>query len=103
METQFLLFLLAGMVAMFAIMILSGRVYGVPIWKIAVIALFLTPIGYLGTKLMFFIEAGRWDGRSLFGAVFLVPMLMYPVARLLKKRHCSMSILAVAMSCSASV
>ena len=80
----FYLFLLGGMVAMFVIMLVCGRHFGMPVWKIAVFAVILTAVGYLGAKCMAFIESGNWSGRSLFGSVFLAPLLMFPVAKIFK-------------------
>jgi len=75
---------MGGMVAMFFVMWFCGRIYDIPVWKIAVSAVLLTAIGYLGAKLMFFIESGGWSGRSLFGSIFLAPILMYPVTKVLR-------------------
>ena len=87
MDKSFYWFLLGGMIAMFLVMWFCSRVYGIALWKIVATALILTPAGYFGAKLMFFIEAGGWDGRSLYGAVFLVPIIMMPTAKLLKIRY----------------
>lgn len=81
------MFLLIGMAAMFLVMLISGRVYGFSIGKIAAIALFLMPAGYFGAAGMFFIESGYWGGRSLYGAIFLVPLVMLPVSRILKVKY----------------
>ena len=80
----FYLFLLGGMLAMFVIMLVCGRHFGMPTWKIAVFAVILTAVGYLGAKCMSFIETGNWGGRSLFGSIFLAPVLMYPAAKIFK-------------------
>ena len=80
----FYLFLAAGMVAMMCVMVSLGKYYDISAKKCIIAAMFLTVIGYAGTKLMFYIECGSWEGRSLFGSLFLVPVLMYPVAKLLK-------------------
>ena len=37
--------------------------------------------------MMFWIESGKWNGRSYFGAVFLVPVLLFPTAKILKVRY----------------
>ena len=84
METSFLIFLLIGMVAMFIVMGIGCRTYGIPLWKIAVITALLMPAGYYGAVTMCYIESGSWTGRSLYGAVFLVPIVMLPAAKLLK-------------------
>ena len=73
-----------GMLAVFAAMCYINRFYNIPLWKVAVSCILLAAIGMIGVKLMFFIESGNWTGRSFYGAVFLIPVLMFPVARLLK-------------------
>lgn len=80
----FYVFLAVGMVAMAVCMVKLGKVYDMPAVKVMIAAVLLTVIGFLGIKLMFFIETGRWSGRSLYGSVFLVPVLMYPAALLLQ-------------------
>lgn len=87
MNSTFFYFLFAGMAAMFVVMWFCARVYNIRVWKIAAIAVFLMPAGYYGAKLMFCIEAGYWSGRSLYGAIFLVPVVMLPVGKLLKLRY----------------
>lgn len=72
---------------MFLVMWLCSSVYGVDLWKVAVTALILTATGCYGAKLMHFIESGSWGGRSLYGAIFLVPVIMLPTATLLKIRY----------------
>ncbi len=80
----FAVFLALGMLAMLVCMLYTNKSYGIKIWKIAVSAVLLTMIGYLGAKLMYFVEAGKWDGRSFYGAVFLTPILIFPVAKILR-------------------
>lgn len=77
-------FLFLGMAAMVACMIYTGRIYNIPVYKSVLAAVLLTVIGYCSAVLMFFIESGGWTGRSLYGAIFLAPVMMYPVAWLLK-------------------
>lgn len=55
-----------------------------PVWKMLIAFTAFGIVGYLGIKLMFFIETGGWSGRSYFGAVLIAPLLMYPVSLLLK-------------------
>lgn len=81
---SFYLFLLGGMLAMLVIMLVCGRHLEMPAWKIVIFAVILTAVGYLGAKCMSFIESGDWSGRSLFGSIFLAPVLMYPVAKIFK-------------------
>lgn len=73
-----------GMIAVFAVMCYINKYYQIPVWKVAVSCASLAVIGMFGVKLMSYIESGNWSGRSFFGAVFLIPILMVPVAKLLK-------------------
>ncbi|MBO2516780.1 MAG: hypothetical protein CW338_05795 [Clostridiales bacterium] len=78
------IYLMAGTAAMIAVMLFSGRYYHLPVWKGIVSAILLTAAGYAGAKVMAFVEMGTWDGRSFYGALFLAPCLMIPVALLLR-------------------
>ncbi len=63
----------------------TNRYYHIPLWKLAVASIFLGFAGIFGAKLMGFIEHnGIWKGRSFFGSVFLIPLVMYPVTKALK-------------------
>lgn len=48
------------------------------------LTLLLTVAGTLGTYLMYYLESGYIGGTSFYGAVFLVPVLFVPVAKLLR-------------------
>ena len=82
-------FLLMGMGLMFVVMLITGRFYKIPVWKIAVACVLLTVTGVLGAYGMAFLEAGFvWTaGRSFYGAVFLAPPLMWLVAKLLREPY----------------
>ena len=88
------------MAAMFVIMVICGKTYGMSAPKIAIAAVLLTVYGYLGAKLMFLIESGEWaGGRSLFGSIFLVPVLMVPTAKLLKLRYADLMDICAPAEC----
>ena len=74
------LFLGVGTLAMFFAMFLCRKKYQIPVWKTVCLCILLTAIGLLGTKIMAFIESGSFAGRSFFGAVFLIPVLMSVLA-----------------------
>ncbi|MBR2802072.1 MAG: prolipoprotein diacylglyceryl transferase [Erysipelotrichaceae bacterium] len=84
---EFYVFLIIGMFAMMAVMCLSGKVYSIPMHKSIIAACFLTVAGYIGIKIMYFVETGAWTGRSMYGAIFLVPVFMFPVSKLLKVEY----------------
>ncbi len=77
-----------GMILVFACMCLTNRYYHFPIWKVAVACVFVALASYYGMKLMFFIESGgRWNGRSFYGAVFMIPLVMFPVSKALRESY----------------
>lgn len=80
-------FLIIGMIAMLLCLIYCGRDYQITGWKVIIIAVSLTVIGYVGAHLMAFVEIGNWGGRSYYGAVFLVPVLMWPIAKMLRLQY----------------
>lgn len=68
---------------MFISMWIASKAYDdIPLKRVIVLSVILTGIGVLGAKTMAFIETGDWSGRSFFGAVFLVPVVMFIVAKL---------------------
>ena len=44
----------------------------------AVVTVWLTITGVFGTMVLAYIEMGTFGGTSFYGAVFLVPVLMFP-------------------------
>lgn len=79
-------FLIVGTLLMVGVMLIARLPYRLPVWKTVIAAVLLTFAGYAGAKLMAFIEAGTWSGRSFYGALFFAPILMVPVAWLLRVR-----------------
>jgi prolipoprotein diacylglyceryltransferase len=77
---KFMIFLLLGTLAMLIPICIQAKWYGVKWWKTIVIALLLTVSGTVGTYLWFFVENGRFGGRSFYGAVFIVPVLFILVS-----------------------
>jgi len=69
--------------AIIACMIYLGALYGINRKKSFIAAISLMLTGMLGMFIMFFIEIGRFGGGSFFGAVFLIPLCMYPLAKAL--------------------
>jgi len=68
-----------GGVAMFVSMLLQKKQYPqVAVWKMAIVTLLLLVTGVAGTMILAYIEMGEFGGTSFYGAVFLVPVLMFP-------------------------
>ena len=76
-----------GGVVMLVSMILRKEQFPrVAIWKMVVVALLTLITGVFGTMVLAYIEMGEFGGTSFYGAVFLVPVLMFP-ALLLKMNY----------------
>ena len=74
--------------------------YCIPGWQVIVSAVILTGIGLLGSRIMFRIEGGAdWSGRSFYGAVFLTPILLWPVAKILRISYGALMDLAAPAEC----
>ena len=69
---------------MFAVMYPLNKSYKITTWKLIICAVVLTIAGIAGAYLMYFIEAGKFQGRSFFGAVFLPPIIMVITSAALK-------------------
>ena len=68
-----------GAVAMFISMLLRKKQFPhIAVWKMAVVTVWLTITGVAGTMILAYIEMGTFGGTSFYGAVFLVPLLMFP-------------------------
>ena len=96
----FTMFLLIGMGLMFICMWAANRMsYTFPVWKILISSAILTGIGLLGAHIMSWIESGNWTGRSFYGAVFLTPVLLWPVSKILSIRYGGLMDLAAPAEC----
>ena len=68
-----------GGVGMFISMLLRKKDFPqVSIGKMALLTVWLTITGVLGTMILAYIEMGTFGGTSFYGAVFLVPILIVP-------------------------
>ena len=68
-----------GALAMCISMLLRKKQFPqVAIWKMAVLTVWLTITGVLGTMILAYIELGTIGGTSFYGAVLLVPVLILP-------------------------
>lgn len=73
-----------GGLGMFVSMLLRKKQFPhIAIWKMAIVALLILITGVGGSMILAYIELGEFGGTSFYGAVFLVPVLMFP-ALLLK-------------------
>ena len=68
-----------GGVAMFVSMLLRKKQFPhIAAWKMALVALLILITGVGGSMILAYIELGEFGGTSFYGAVFLVPLLMFP-------------------------
>ena len=96
----FTIFLLIGMALMIICMCWANRIsYQFPLWKLIVSGAVLTGIGLLGAPIMSWIESGNWTGRSFYGAVFLTPILLWPLSMFLKMNYGRLMDLAAPAEC----
>ena len=84
MSTDLIVILILGMVLMCIPIGVQMKWYGIALWKSipASIAIILT--GVYGSQLWFYIENGFFEGRSLYGAVFLAPIVYLPLSMLIR-------------------
>lgn len=83
-NVEFLIAIALGTALMAIPTFLVGNHYRMPKGKILLTTCILTVFGVIGTYLLFYVENGQYGGRSFYGAVFLVPILFLPTAKLLK-------------------
>ena len=77
------LILLFGTAAMIPIMLIFNRFYRVPFLKLLICTVMLTITGLIGGAIMYFIENSNFGGFSFYGAIFLAPLQMYFIAKLI--------------------
>ena len=65
---------------LFALMYIRRKMYGIKKLLVIPLAVLVSLMGLLGTRIMFYIENGAWYGRSFFGAVLFFPILLLPLA-----------------------
>ena len=73
-----------SVVLLLGFMLLRCKRYGIVIWKTILIMALVGGLGILSTQVLYFIENGEWGGMSFFGAVLFLPVIMTPVAWLLR-------------------
>ena len=87
-STEFLVFvLILGAALIYCQITMQMKWYGCALWKSLPVTVIVFLTGLFGSQLWFFIENGYFEGRSLYGAVFLCPIVFYFVAKLLKESY----------------
>lgn len=83
-----LFLVLAGCAALLCIPLrMQMRWYGVKPLQSVFISLTIIVTGYIGSKLWFFLENGKWDGLSFFGAIYLSPFAFWLAAKWLRMEY----------------
>lgn len=85
MENPELMLMLAlGCLLMCAMIALQMKWYCVSKWKSLFVSAALVITGLWGSRLWYYIENFRFEGRSFYGAVFFAPLVFFPVSKVLK-------------------
>ena len=77
-------YLLIGLLGMIIVSFMHRKVYQVSALKIVCIMVALLIVGVAGTLVLYRIENGEWGGTSFFGSVFLIPIVFFLVAKIIK-------------------
>lgn len=67
--------------------ILQMKWYQIKIWKSIPLVITIILVGLYSSRFWFFVENLYFGGRSLYGAVFLCPVFLYPLAKCLKIQY----------------
>jgi len=97
--TERYIFIGIGTVLMLVLSLLRRKQYNFPWWKAIVIPFILTLCGVAGTMILAYIESGKWGGISFYGSVLLIPVLLYPVSKLLRIPYGKITDYAVPQIC----
>ena len=79
-------FFALGFVSVYMFVVLYGRKMGISVWKSTVTVLIVYPVVVFWMFIMFWIESGfkTWGGNNIVRVFVYVPVVSYPVAKLLK-------------------
>lgn len=98
-SAKLFMFLLAGTLAMLVPIIIQTICYKIKIWKSVVVAVLLTVTGTVGTYVWFFVENLRFEGRSFYGALFLVPLVFIIFAIIIRIPYSNLMDLCAPAEC----
>lgn len=84
MNVKTIIVLLIGTAVMLLPILFLMRRYQIALWKGVPVSFILTVTGTSGTYIWFFVECSWFGGRSYYGAVFLVPIGFWYVAKLVR-------------------
>jgi phosphatidylglycerol:prolipoprotein diacylglycerol transferase len=81
MENSYIIALLIGLMAMMVVLLRLGEIYNISQCKAVIYSVMLLLVGVAGARLMYLVENQCWGGYSFFGALLLIPIIFYAVAR----------------------
>lgn len=81
---ELLVVLLIGLILMCAPIAVQMKIYQIPVWKSIIVSTVLVLIGIYGSQLWYFVENFSFRGRSLYGAIFLAPIVYLPISAVLR-------------------
>lgn len=84
MTKESLIILLIGTAAMWLLVFLLMIRYREKVWKSVPVALSITIVGTIGAFVWPFIENSAFEGRSYYGAVFVIPLVFLYLAKWLR-------------------
>lgn len=72
-------YIIAGFIAFFLLVVRKKKYPEIPVWKMAVMMIWVTITGIIALKLLYFIENGEFAGDAWFGTVLFMPIFMIPM------------------------
>ncbi|MBO4667066.1 MAG: prolipoprotein diacylglyceryl transferase [Bacilli bacterium] len=84
MSAQTLIFILLGAMVMFVVFLIFKKDYSFSILTIIFATIALTIAGVLSVIFMYLLENGKIGGVSFFGAVLFLPLMLWPISKLIK-------------------
>ena len=78
------LFFALGFVSVFLFVFLSGQKMKIKAWKTASVVLTVYPTAVLLMFVLYWLETGFWGGNNIVRVFVYIPLIAYPVAKLLK-------------------
>lgn len=75
-------YIIAGIIAFFLMVARKKKYPQIPVWKMAVMMIWVTVTGIVALKLLYLIENGEFGGDAWFGTVLFMPVFMIPMVLL---------------------
>lgn len=82
LDRRQIFYIIAGFVAFFLLVARRKKYPEIPVWKMAVMMVWVTITGMISLKLLYFIQNGNFGGDAWFGTVLFMPVFMIPMVLL---------------------